>query len=611
MQGVKPRGLKAWWSIPDHRPEGDTAQLKHLSDVVTQVLHNRGIIPEEIEGFLYPKVAAMHAPLLMRGMAEAVQRLQTASVAGEEIAVYGDYDVDGMTATVLLYQILRVLGARCRYYVPHRSKGYGLKTEALDVLHAQGVTVVVTVDCGIRSAAEVAYARGLGMDVIITDHHTPPAHLPAALAILNPRQPLCGYPFKSLAGVGIAFKLASALVEGRPDAQRLRQSVLDLVAIGTVSDMVPLRGENRVLVQHGLHFLTRPSRAGLRALLDSAGLEHATISAADIGYMVGPRLNAAGRMDDPNVGCRLLLTTDADEARELAGILELKNRERKRRTAEVLEEARERIAREGQLAGRVLVVDDSAWQSGVIGLVAGRLADEFCRPAFVIERGDVESRGSARSIPLSDRHESGADARFDLNEVLGQCRDLLIDFGGHEQAAGFSLLTENIPRLRDRLGALAAARLRDDDLDRCIEIDAEIDGRQIGAAHLGQLYDQLAELEPFGMENQAPVLLWRNLRVAESRAVGHDGKHLRLTLATPFGTVGAIAFDFAGEVRALQRGGGGDVLPRGTPIDVVCSLQYNEWNGNSTVELRVKDVAIKGGAGRDSDHAPQASLASP
>lgn len=603
MRESRPRGIRGWWIVPNQVRDGDTAHLKHLSGVVTQILSNRGIsTPEEMEEFLRPRVAGMYPATLMRGIPEAVGRLRQAIDAGEMIAVYGDYDVDGVTATVLLYQILTALGASCRYYVPHRSKGYGLKVEALDELRAAGVGLVVTVDCGIKSHAEVEYARGIGVDVIITDHHAPPDRLPDAVAVLNPLQPLCPYPFKKLAGVGIAFKLASALLEGRPDAQRLRQSVLDLVVVGTISDMVPLRGENRVLVRHGLPLLTHPTRVGLRALLDSAGLEHAKVSTSDVGFVIGPRLNAAGRMDDAAVGCRLLLTTDPEEARELALLLERKNGERKNRTDEVLAEARAHIRREyeildGRPRERALLVADGAWQAGVIGLVAGRLAEEFCRPVFVLERGDIESRGSARSVP-----------GFDLNEALAACGDLLLDFGGHELAAGFSLRSEHIPLLRARLAALAAERLRDEDLERCIQIDAEIDGRDIGAEQLRPLYEQIAELEPFGIENQTPVLLWRNLRVAECRVVGRDGKHLRLTLSTSRGPVGAIAFGFADEVKALGRGTGGDILPRGTSIDVVCSLQYNEWNGNSTVELRVKDVAIKGGAARDLDQAPQASL---
>lgn len=572
--------------MPAAMPGGYDAPLKHYSPIVAQILCNRGLSPEELPGFLRPEVAAMHPPLLMHGIAEAVRRIRAAIAAGERIAVFGDFDVDGITGTVLLHDVLTTLGANCVYYIPHRlTEGYGLNTGALDRLHAEGVRLVITVDCGISCFDEVEHARGLGVEVIVTDHHHPPAQLPRAAAILNPHQPLCSYPFKELAGVGVAFKLASALLEGRPDGQRLRRDVLDLVVIGTVSDMVPLRGENRVLVHFGLPVLTHTARPGLRALLQRAGLDHTDVSAADIGFRLGPRLNSAGRLDHAIVGCELLLTRDQAKADELANALEQKNGERQRLTSEVLEEARRRIGQ--RPAEHALLVDDPTFAAGVIGLVAGRLADEYCRPVLVVERGEVESRGSARSIP-----------GFNMIEALMQCADVLVKYGGHAQAAGFSLRTEHIPALRARMNALAQALLHEQDLAPTIQLDAEIGGRGFGARSLQALQEQLAELEPFGMGNQPPVLLWRNLRIADCRVVG--GKHLRFSFATPEGSVAAIAFGRADDL---------GVLPRGMPIDVVFNLQYNDWNGYPVVELRVKDVALKGDVPRGLDRAPQASRA--
>ncbi len=583
------QGIKARWLLPQPMPGGYDAPLKGLSPVVAQILYNRGVTHEEMPTFLSPATSGMHAPLLMRGMAEAVRRIRAAIAAGERIAVYGDFDVDGVTGTVLLHQALHALGADCTVYVPHRAtEGYGLNTGALDRLYADGVRLVVTVDCGISSAVEVDYARGLGLDVIVTDHHLPPARLPDAVAILNPRQPLCTYPFKDLAGVGVAFKLASALAESIPDGARLRRDVLDLVVVGTVSDMVPLRGENRVLVRYGLPVLSHTSRVGLQALLRRAGLEHSNLTTAEIGFRVGPRLNAAGRIDHASVGCRLLMTRDVAEAEELAAALEEKNGERQRLTASIIAAARERIG--PHPTGHALVVDDDMWPVGVVGLVAGRLAEEYCRPVFVIERDagadgrGGESRGSARSVP-----------GFNVIEALTRCADLLTKFGGHAGAAGFSLRTECIAPFRARMEDFAAARLSEEDLTPSIQLDAEVGGRFFGVEDLRALFEQLAALEPFGVGNQPPVLLWRGLRVSSCRVVGKD--HLRFSFSTPDGTVGGIAFGRVGDV---------GVLPRGTALDVVCSLQHNDWNGYLSVELRIKDIAVRG-AGRAHEHTPRTS----
>ena len=359
--------------------------------------------------------------------------------------------------------------------------------------------------------------------------------------------------------------------------------MLDLVVVGTVSDMVPLRDENRVLVRYGLPVLAHTSRLGLRALLRRAGLDHTAVTTADIGYRVGPRLNAAGRLDHALVGCRLLMTSDSAEAEELADALEQKNGERQQVTAAVVEAARRRIG--PHPAERAILVDDATWPAGVIGLVAGRLAEHYCRPVFVVERMEGESRGSARSIP-----------GFNVIEALTACRDLLTKFGGHAQAAGFSLQPGNIEPLRARLAALAAQTLRDEDLAPSIQLDAEVGGRDFGSQELQTLHEQLEMLEPFGIGNQPPVLMWRNLRVGDCRVVGEH--HLRFNFVTPRGTVAAIAFGRADDL---------GVLARGTLVDAVFSLQYNDWNGYAVIELRIKDLALKGDVGRGLDHAAHAS----
>lgn len=579
-------GFKARWMLPEPSIDEDAAPFKNLAPIVAQVLQARGVAPEDVQSFLAPDVASMHSPLLMRGMPEAVRRIRAALDRGEHIAVYGDFDVDGVTATVLVYEALTALGGVCQVYVPHRvAEGYGLNREALAALRASGVSLVITVDCGISSADEVEYARSIGLDIVVTDHHVPPARLPDAVAVVNPRQPLCPYPFKNLAGVGVAFKLASALADGAPNAQRLRRDLLDLVTVGTIADLVELNGENRVLVRVGLPLLANTRRVGLRVLMRRAGLEHSVLGSNDVAYKIGPRLNAAGRVDHAMVGCRLLMTTDLGEAEELASQLEAKNAERKRLTGVVIEEARERIGPSPR--ERAIVIDDPSWPGGVIGLVAGRLASEYSRPVLVIARtapgdetdeanldqDDLECRGSGRTVP-----------GFNLIEALTSCSDLLTKFGGHAQAAGFSIRARNIALLRARMDSLAALTLRGD-LTQTIAIDAEIGGRGFGEDDVALIHEQLEVLEPFGMGNQQPILLWRNARVAECRTMGDARQHLRLSIAVPGGTVSAVAFNQADDA---------GLLPRGSIVDVVCTLEYNDWNGHTTTELHVKDLAVHG-----------------
>jgi len=581
-------GLKARWVLPESSTDGEAASFKNLAPIVAEVLHARGLAPEEVEPFLSPDVSSMHSPLLMHGMREAVRRIHAALDRGEHIAVYGDFDVDGVTATVLLHEALTALGGLSQVYVPHRvTEGYGLNCEALATLRADGVSLVITVDCGVSSADEVEYARSIGLDIVVTDHHVPPARLPDAVAVVNPRQPLCSYPFKNLAGVGVAFKLASALADGAPDAQRLRRDLLDLVTVGTIADLVPLTGENRVLVRAGLPLLANTRRVGLRVLLRQAGLEHSSLGSNDVGYKIGPRLNAAGRVDHAMVGCRLLMTTDLGEAEDLAALLEEKNAERKRLTAVVIDEARDRIGPAPRESA--LLIDDLSWPSGVIGLVAGRLSSEYSRPVLVVTRAaldesdgvgldpdDLECRGSGRTVP-----------GFNLIEALTSCSDLLVKFGGHPQAAGFSVVGRNIPLLRARIDALAAAALHGE-MTQTITIDAEIGGRGFGADEVALIHEQLEVLEPFGMGNQQPVLLWRNARIAECRTMGDARQHLRLSIAVHDGTVSAVAFNQAAAAGPL---------PRGSIVDVVCTLEYNDWNGRTTTELHVKDLAVHGASG--------------
>ncbi len=520
----------------------------------------------EIRSFLVPEEEPLVDPWLLRDVGRAVARLRQALVRREMIAVYGDYDADGLTATALLVEVLAALGAHVVPYIPHRTEeGYGLHCEALTRLRQQGVTLVVTVDCGTSSAAEVKHAAGIGLDVVVTDHHEVQAPLPPATAVVNPKVPHCGYPFRQLAGVGVAFKLAQALVlDAAPERlAAMEAQCLDLVALGTVADVVPLLGENRLLVRRGLRALNETRRPGLLALAAAAGLRMGALDEGDISYGLGPRLNAAGRVDDAWVAYRLLTAPSAAEALSLAQTLEERNAQRQRLMEAGLRRARE-LAAAYPNDVPILVLDDGLFAAGVAGLIAAKLAEERYRPVVVLERGAEVSRGSARSIP-----------ELDISAALAQCADLLERFGGHPLAAGLAVATANLPALRDRLSAVAGRELAGVDLVPVLAVDVELPLAQVNQ----HVYDSLALLPPFGLGNPQPLFLARRVRVREVRAVGRDGGHLRAVLED--GDVQQVALWF-------RRGDLAASLPR--EVDVVYTLTVNEWNGKRRLELRLRGL---------------------
>jgi single-stranded-DNA-specific exonuclease len=507
----------------------------------------------------------------MRGVAEAVARIGRARETGESVAVYGDYDADGVSSTALLVECLRSIGIAARPFVPHREReGYGLNSPALGRLRDDGVTLVVAVDCGISGADEVAFARSLGMDVVVADHHHVPGTLPAAVAVVNPHQADCTYPFKDLCGVGIAYKLAQALLEreGRDPSEADRW--LDLVALGTIADIVPLKGENRNLVARGLKRLRSLGRPGVRALAHEAGLAPDTISAEAVGFILAPRLNAAGRIGDPDQSLRLLLTDSAEEATAIAAQLGAWNRERQELTRSAVNRARADIAIRHASAGgvlpKLLLVADEDYPAGIVGLVAARLVEEYGRPALVAEMGADAVRGSARSID-----------GFHVTEALEQCRDFLVRFGGHAMAAGFTAHPDRFADFRERLEDIANQGITDDHVVPSLRVDAEI--------HLDKfvrhrdLYDVVAQLEPFGAENPRPIFVSKALRVAERQVVGRTAPgHLKLSLVVGAGRMDAIGF------------GMGDRLSGASErIDVAYRIERNTWNGQTTSRLRLLD----------------------
>jgi single-stranded-DNA-specific exonuclease len=571
------------WQLRAPPPTGYTAPAGS-SDIVAALLYQRiyqaeaavqGASPEAaVDAFLESSYSTgLHNPFSMKGMEKAAERIAQAIAAREPMAVYGDFDTDGVTAVALLMQAIPALGGHIRPYIPHRhNEGYGLNTEAIETLAAEGVRLLITVDCGISNAAEVQHANQLGLDVIITDHHRPPPELPPAYAVVNPKQPDCTYPYDQLVGVGIAYKLVQALVKKGLHLHNLRgRDMLDVVALGTVADMGPLLGENRVLVKAGLEALRDTQRPGLRALMQVAGLTPAQVDSTAIGFMLGPRLNAAGRLDDAIRAYELLLTDDFATAQRLAEELNQANRQRQTLTKQVMEEASAEAEASGKHQGRIVVLNSEHYPSGIVGLVAGKLVERWGRPVILIARGEEDSRGSARSI-----------STFNIFQALSTCAELFVRFGGHSMAAGFTIANEHLPELEARLAALAEEQLTDEMLQPTLYIDGEIELERLDWA----LLRDLERLEPFGQANQQPLFVSRGVYVLDARAIGKDQSHLKLRVGTSSRAPGqgkgleAIAFGLGRMAEPLRKH---------PCIDIAYTLEANTWNGTQSLQLNVKD----------------------
>jgi single-stranded-DNA-specific exonuclease len=566
------------WLVAPPAPEEHLARFPDLHPVIAQLLYGRGLIsPEDVACFL----ACGHRetdPFALAGMDEAVARIRRALADQERILVYGDFDVDGVTATALCLQVLRALGAHPTAHIPHRlEEGYGLNEETLSRLAADGAQLILTVDCGVRSLREIACANELGLDVVVTDHHSVGDELPAAAAVVDPKRPDNAQRIDQLAGVGVAYKLAQALLQRQREHSLAPQPVeldahqlLDLVALGTVADLVPLVGENRALVRRGLELINQLERPGIAALCREAGLRAGQIDTNAIGYGLGPRLNAAGRVAHAQTALQLLDTADQEEARRLAAELGRLNRERQELTRSTQQLARE-LALEGADSAPLLFAADASFPAGIVGLVASRLADEFYRPAIVVEVGEEVSHGSARSIP-----------EFHVTRALDQCADLLIRHGGHAAAAGFSVSNGDLPLLADRLRAVAEEWLDQVELVPALAVDLETDL----SAMSWDLLRELAHLEPCGIGNPQPLFLSRGVRLLGHRRVGEEGRHLKLTLSD-----GELVWDGI----AFRQGEAADGL--GPSVDLVYHLELNEWNGNRRLQLNVQDIRPSGPEG--------------
>lgn len=552
------------WKLPP-RPPAEQLSRTDLPPLLAQLLYNRGITdPAQIDPFLAADERLLNDPFLLPDMEKAIARVYRALLSGETIAIYGDFDADGITATVLLAQGLSSLGGRATPYIPRRiEEGYGLNHAALQNLYEKGVSLVITVDCGISAAPEVERAQRMGLDIVITDHHSIPPKMPPAIAVVDPKRADSRYPFPKLAGVGVAFKLLQALFHSLGQ-DRNTEAFLDLVALGTVADMEPLLSENRYLVKRGLEVLHNTNRLGLREMARCAGIPLSTIDPETISWVLGPRLNAAGRLDHAIIGYDLLLTESSEEAQRLASLLEMKNAERQRLTEAVLAKAREKLIAMGT-DSPLLMVGAEDFPSGVVGVVASRLAEEFYRPAVVFELGQEWSRASARSIP-----------EFDIIAALTDCSDLLSRFGGHPMAAGFTIATENLGRLQQRLLEIAANRLTALDLRPLIAIDAEIPLSSVK----GRTFTMMQQLAPFGCANPYPTFTSRDVRVVDYRSVGANGEHLRLKLRDGDVTWHAIGFKLGNLID--------EVAPH---LDIVYNLEVDKWRGEEMLQLNVLDFA--------------------
>jgi single-stranded-DNA-specific exonuclease len=572
------------WDIAPIVPHRQRERLSHINPLLVQILFNRGVTdPVEAEAFLNGR-PLFHDPYRMLGMTTAVERIRVAIQRAEPIVVYGDFDADGVTATALLVQALTAFGAQVQPYIPHRvDEGYGLNCDALDRIAGWGVRLVITVDCGIRSPVEVAHGNAIGLDMIVTDHHSifrdeaDIERLPPGLAVINPKRQGDPYPFKDLAGVGIAFKLAQALLMaekqapiGPEPAQLEERALLDLVALGTVADLAPLLGENRFLVQRGLAELRRPQRPGIQAMLEEARLAPAKIDSTAIGFVLGPRLNAAGRLATAETSYRLLTAADPLTARPLAEELGRLNQERQRLTAEMVAQAKNLIERETP-DRHLFLVASAEFLPGIVGLIAGRLTEEFYRPTLVAEVGPEETHGSARSIP-----------EFNITAALDECKDLLKRYGGHAAAAGFTVLNQNLPAFRARLEQLAARELAGRDLTPSLTVDAVVSLAAIDWA----LHGLLAQLEPCGYGNGQPVLASRGLEVVSQRTVGQDAQHLKLAVRDPSDT-GPTARRVLDAI-AFRHGAWYNQLPR--RIDLAYTVEANEYGGERRLQLNVRDI---------------------
>jgi len=559
------------WNIKkaEWKTQESLAKELNISPTLALLLVNRGYdnYQEALE-YLEPNLNTLVSPLRLNNMSEALEKIKKAVKEEKKIIIYGDYDVDGITSTALLTDVFKALGIEVEYYIPDRiDEGYGLNIEALKMLAESGAQLIITVDCGISSKAEVEAGKNLGLDFIITDHHQPPEELPNCL-IINPQIEKETSTWKNLSGVGVAFKLAHGLLEDFYDTTNADNILkyLDLAALGTVADIVPLVGENRIIVKYGLEQIAKGKRTGIRALCECANIDYKNINSNSIGYFLAPRLNACGRIGDASLGVKLLLTDCEDEARELAHKLNLENQNRQNIEGKITSQAIEMAELLDLDKTKVIVLTGKDWHQGVIGIVASRLVERFYRPVIILTKQNDLYKGSSRSIP-----------GFHLYQALTECQELLESFGGHSQAAGLSLREENIENFINHINHLASEMLTVEDFIPSLNLDGEINLEEADF----NLVEEIAKLEPFGCGNSEPLLVYRRSEVKEYKEVGSNGGHLKLKIKAGKTLWDAIGFNMSSylELAAAQK-----------PLDIAFTLDKNNWNGKTTLQLVLKDL---------------------
>lgn len=547
----------------------------NLSPNVAGILVNRKLdTPEAISRFLNPQLSDLIDPFLLSGVEKAVERVTRALFDNEKLVIYGDYDVDGITATSLLYLVLNKLGAQTEFYLPNRLvEGYGLSKEGIDEAKAQGATLIITVDTGITAVEEIAYAASLGIDVIITDHHEPGVAVPKAYTVINPKLADCDYD-SELSGVGVAFKFAQALYKSLNQDERELEEHLDLVALGTAADIVPLVGENRVLTKFGIKQIARTTKPGLKSLTFVSGLMGKEISTGQVVFILAPRINALGRLGDARQAIRLLSTRDERVAAEIARMLDSENKRRKEIDERTLREALEQIEETVDLDNAwAIVLAAEGWHPGVIGIVASRLVERFNLPTVMISIDNDEGKGSARSIP-----------GFHLCEALKECEHLLNRYGGHKYAAGVSIQAHNIPAFRKKFTEVSQRLLTEEDIIPKLNIDLEIELSDIDDAFM----EAIEAFSPFGPQNMRPVFLTRNCEVfGQPYTVGNN--HLKMRVRKGEAVFDVIGFGFGDMARVISS--------KGCLVDLAYVVEYNTYNDITRKQIRLKDIRLTAGTG--------------
>ena len=559
------------WSLlnPDQNTVSSVKKAFRTSEVIARVLANRKILnPNLARPFFTPNLDMLHNPYLMQDMDKAVERVLTNINSGKPIMVFGDYDVDGTTGAAALYLAFQKFGADVTYYIPDREKeGYGLSYHGIEVAKDIGIDLIITCDCGINAFVQVDFANEQNIDIIITDHHSTDTELPKAHAILNPKSEDCEYPFKGLCGGGVAFKLITAIGNELNIPLTDYEEIIPLITLGTAADVVPIKDENRVIVHHGLNILENLEKPGLKTLLELAGLK-GHISVEQLVFSIAPRINAAGRIGDANRAVELLVTDDQDKARLLAKELDNENKRRQIIQQAVVDEALLKVNAEADLKNEnALVLANAGWHPGVVGIVASKIKEEFNRPTIIIALENGSGKGSARSV-----------AGFDLYEALTACKTHLDDYGGHPMAAGLTLSNKKLEDFKKAFINFANERLTEENLQATLMLDSEIALQDITPRFM----EFLDKLSPYGPGNMRPKFAIRNAEIAGApKVIGKTGEHIRFKIRQGLKSYPAVGFGLSNKY---------EMLITGQPVDIACVVETNEWQGNTSIQMNVRDI---------------------